>query len=94
MSEILVKPGRRPGQRNRAAGKLPEWKYSELIASFGTANQLADRLRQEGLDAPPRGTILGWRQRNAVPGRWAPLLIQLAMWDGVINGIGQLRKNP
>lgn len=76
----------------KASITAPDWKFAELIASFGTANELGDRLEKEGFKPPPRHTILGWRQRNSIPGKWLPLLIQLAIWDGNLRDISGLRK--
>ena len=85
---------RRLKQRLRGKGKLPEWRYTELITSLGTANEIIDRMKIEGLAAPPRLTILGWRQRNSIPARWLPLMIQWGIQDMLLKGIHDLRKNP
>lgn len=72
--------------------KQPKWKYLELVTAFGGDQQVADFIRSEGFDPPPLKTIAGWRMRNSVPGRWAPLLIEAAMRKGHLDQLSQLRK--
>ena len=72
--------------------KRPSWKYFELVTAFGGAQEVADVIQAEGFDPPPLATIIGWRQRNSVPGRWAPLLIDLALRRGLLDHVSQLRK--
>ena len=41
-------------------------------------------------DPPPLKTIAAWRQRNSVPGLWAPLLIDLAIRKGLLKQVSDL----
>jgi hypothetical protein len=73
--------------------KYPAWKYLELVEAFGGERKVADLIRKEGFDPPPLKTITGWRMRNSIPGRWAPLLIEAAIEAGHLDQISQLRKD-
>lgn len=72
--------------------RRPSWKYWELLTAFGGDQAVADSIRAEGFDPPALDTITGWRQRNSVPGWWAPLLIDLALRRGLLDKVSQLRK--
>jgi hypothetical protein len=68
----------------------PFWNYHWLIGAFGDTADVARAIKAAGFDPPPLKTIAAWRQRNSVPGTWAPLLIQLAMREGLLNRIEEL----
>jgi hypothetical protein len=68
----------------------PYWDYDWLLRSFGGDDAVARAIRSVGYDPPPLKTIAAWRQRNSVPGKWAPLLIDLAMRKGLLNRVSQL----
>jgi hypothetical protein len=65
-----------------------------VIALGGTDREVAEAIRAEGFDAPPLRTIEGWRLRDSVPGRWAPLLIEIAMRRGLLKKVSHLRGTP
>jgi hypothetical protein len=70
--------------------KYPEWKYSDLVASFGRGEDVSRMIDLAGYKPPPLKTIYGWRTRNSIPGRWVPLLIMLAQEQGLIKDIRTL----
>jgi hypothetical protein len=70
--------------------KTPFWNYRWLVSAFGGDADVARAIRSAGFDPPPLKTIAAWRERNSVPGRWAPLLIDLAMREGLLKQISEL----
>ena len=68
----------------------PYWNYHWLVGAFGRVEDVAQAIRSAGFDPPPLKTIAAWRQRNSVPGLWAPLLIDLAMRKGLLKRISEL----
>ena len=70
----------------------PFCNYRWLVSAFGGDADVAQAIRSAGFDPPPLKTIAAWRQRNSVPGTWAPLLIQLAMREGLMTRIEELAE--
>ena len=70
----------------------PSWNYHWLVGAFGRVEDVAQAIRSAGFDPPPLKTIAAWRQRNSVPGLWAPLLIDLAMRNGLLKRISELAE--
>ena len=71
-------------------GNTPFWNYRWLVGAFGGDDDVARAIKSAGFDAPPLKTIAAWRQRNSVPGTWAPLLLILAMREGLLDRIEEL----
>ena len=59
----------------------------DLLQELGTTNQLLEIIRQAGFTPPAFKTVAGWRQRNAIPGRWAPSVHQLWRSSAVCSPI-------
>jgi hypothetical protein len=70
----------------------PAWKYRELVTALGGDDVVASLIRAEGFEPPALKTITAWRQRNSVPGNWAPLLIDVALRKGLLDRVSQLRR--
>ena len=68
----------------------PVYKYRSLIAAIGTDKEVAGLIKDCGFDPPPPATIRGWRTRDSVPARWAPLLITQAMTTGRLKDTAAL----
>lgn len=68
------------------------WKYSELISALGGPTAVAALLKRRGVAPPPIDTIKGWRQRGSIPGRYAPLMIEIGLEEGVLRSIKSLRE--
>lgn len=73
-----------------AERNYPVYKYRSLIAAIGTDGEVQDLIASCGFDPPPLATIRGWRTRNSVPARWAPLLITQAMTSGRLRDTAAL----
>jgi hypothetical protein len=73
-----------------AERNYPIYKYRALIAAIGTDGEVQELLASCGFEAPPLATIRGWRTRNSVPARWAPLLITQAMTSGRLKDTAAL----
>ena len=71
--------------------KPPAWKYRELVAAFGGNEAVRQMIRRKGFEPPPLKTIAGWRERNSIPSAWLPLLIDMALKQGLIHTVSQLR---
>lgn len=69
---------------------IPHWDYHGLIGAFGGVDAVAQAIRSARFDPPPLKTIAAWRQRNSVPGLWAPLLIDLAIRKGLLKQVSDL----
>lgn len=70
----------------------PVWRYYDLLMMLGSANEIRLMIQKKGYEAPPEDTVQGWRNRNSIPGKWVPILIQLAVDKGVIKSIDDLKK--
>jgi len=87
MAKTKLKTPKRPRIRDR---NYPVYKYKALIAAIGTDDEVAALIKDCGFDPPPLATIRGWRTRNSVPARWAPLLITKAMTAGRLRDTSAL----
>lgn len=74
-----------------AAIAEPTWLYRDLLMFLGTAKDIQRMLRAEGYEPPPEDTIQGWRNRNSIPGKWAPVVIQLGLARGVLGKVADLK---
>lgn len=72
--------------------RYPQWNYTEVLTALGGDNRVAELIRNDGYNSPPTPTIKGWRHRNAIPGRWAPLIILIALREGVLPSLRSLIK--
>jgi hypothetical protein len=70
----------------------PIYRYRELIAAVGTDSDIQELILSCGFEPPPVATIRGWRTRNSVPARWAPILITQAVTSGALKDISSLLK--
>jgi hypothetical protein len=84
---ITHTPAQRIRQRN-----YPVYKYRELLAAVGNDTEIQDLIEELGFEPPPVATIRGWRTRNAIPGRWLPLLVARAVTLGRLPSISALIK--
>ena len=73
----------------------PSWNYHWLVGAFGRVEDVAQAIRSAGVRSasaqdysPPLR-----RQRDSVPGLWAPLLIDLAMRNGLLKRISELAES-
>ena len=71
--------------------KPPLWRYYDLLILLGTANEIRGMLQDKGYTPPPEDTVQGWRNRNSIPGKWVPVMLQLAVEKGFIKSIDDLR---
>jgi hypothetical protein len=71
--------------------RQPSWKFKELIAALGDDVEVVRMIRDKGFDPPVAATIGHWRSRNSVPGKWAPLLIELAIEREILPNVSFLR---
>ena len=62
------------------------------MVALGSDREIADRISAMGFDPPPPKTIGGWRFRGSIPARWSPLLIQMALNEGLLKNLWALRK--
>lgn len=74
----------------RRTYSLPRWDFRKLMVLLGPINVIRDKLFAYGYEAPPAESIYGWRKRNAVPGSWSLVLLNMAFKEGLITGIDQL----
>ena len=70
------------------------WNYAKLLTELGSNRAVMDLIRARRLEPPPLKTVAGWRQRNSIPGKWAPLVIQIGIERGLIKDIEALRRTP
>jgi hypothetical protein len=63
----------------------PEGKWAELLAAIGNNDEVAKVFMDAGYDAPPPGSIQGWRSRGSVPTRWTPILLEWAINNDMIK---------
>lgn len=80
------------GSGGKRTYRIPEWRFTDMLAVLGTANQIREKLREHGYDPPPAQSIQGWRGRNAMPANWVPAFIQLMLEEGLVTNVGDLRK--
>ena len=69
----------------------PAWRYYDLLILLGSANEIRRMLEAKGYKPPPENTVQGWRNRNSIPGKWVPVMLQLAVEKGFIKDIDDLR---
>jgi hypothetical protein len=70
--------------------QLPCVNYLALLSFLGSDRDIEDRIRRAGFVSPPIKTIQGWRTRASVPGKWAPILISMALRDGTLKSVDSL----
>lgn len=90
MAKTKIKPRPEPKRPRIKDRNYPTYKYRALIAAIGTDEEVQELLAACGFDPPPQATIRGWRTRNSVPARWAPLLITQAMVSGRLKDTAAL----
>lgn len=71
--------------------KRPNWRYHEVLTALGTADEIKWMMFGKGYEPPPEDTIQGWRNRNSIPGKWVPVIIELATDKGIINTLSDLK---
>ena len=69
----------------------PRWQYRELVVALGSDDEVAQLIRAAGYNPPPVKTVAGWRARNSVSAKWAPLLIDFAIKRKILPGVAALR---
>ena len=69
---------------------FPVWNYVLLLTKLGPDRQIQGFIEAKGYRSPPNKTIAGWRQRNSIPGKWAPLLIEIALERKKLTDIDSL----
>lgn len=84
------------GSGGKRTYPTPRWNFSKLLRSkgLGSAAVIREKLLLRGYDAPPVESIAGWRKRNSVPGAWVPIIIDVAIEEGVIRNIRELSMSP
>jgi hypothetical protein len=65
----------------------PEWKYKQILDRIGSAAAITTRLQDKGYQSPPEETIQGWKTRNSIPGKWVPVILELAFDDKIIKNL-------
>lgn len=69
----------------------PSPNFAWLICELGGVAKLRERIFDEcGFEPPPFDTVYAWVRRNSLPGRWAVVVIALAMKAGVLGDIWSL----
>lgn len=68
----------------------PSWDFYNLLDRLGSVADVRQIIDEAGYNVPPRETVQGWRSRNAVPGCWVPVLIQVGLDRGLINRVDDL----
>ena len=75
----------------RIAVSTPEWRYKDLLVGLGTSGEVRALLKDKGYAPPPEDTVQGWKNRNSIPGKWVPVLIELAIEKGIVRDVSQLK---
>lgn len=70
----------------------PRWRFTSLLTYLGSTAAIQSGIASKGYTPPPKHTIDGWRQRNSIPTRWLPLIIELAVEGGFIRDAKDLRQ--
>jgi len=73
---------------------FPAWEYDKFLFSLGSDREIQQLLADRGFAPPPLKTIAGWRQRNSIPVRWLPLLIDEGLRRGVFLNSGVRGPTP
>ena len=76
------------------ADYTPEWRFKHILRSLGTADDIRWLLFGKGYTPPPEDTIQGWRNRNSIPGKWVPVIIELAQEKRLIRDVADLKPVP
>jgi hypothetical protein len=69
----------------------PSWLFKNLLTILGSTGDIRSMLYDKGFFPPPDDTIQGWRNRNSIPGKWVPVLIQLGIERGFLRDINDLK---
>ncbi len=69
-----------------------KWKWVDLIDRLGGPPGLQNHIGARGIKPPPQVSMRGWRMRNSVPGKWAPLIILIGMEERDEDGLPILAK--
>jgi len=75
----------------RETYRRPEWRFKDILMYLGTAGDIRNLLKAKGYQPPPEDTVQGWRNRNSIPGKWVPVLIELAIERQMIRDIDDLK---
>jgi hypothetical protein len=69
----------------------PEWLYRDLLVGLGTSGDVRALLEAKGYQPPPEDTVQGWKNRNSIPGKWVPVLVELGIEKGIFKDVGGLK---
>lgn len=72
----------------------PEWRFRSVLKSLGTADDIRWMIFGKGYTPPLEDTIQGWRNRNSVPGKWVPVIIEIALDKQIIHRLSDLKQKP
>ena len=72
----------------------PDYKFRELLQAIGTDQEIVDGIKTYGYAPPAVSSLKGWRSRNSIPSKWLPLLMYMAMRDGVLRDVQSLMRGP
>lgn len=71
--------------------RRPDWRFREILKALGTADEIKWMFFGKGFEPPPEDTIQGWRNRNSIPGKWLPVILDLAAERGIITTLADLK---
>lgn len=69
----------------------PEWRFDELIDFMKPYRRIVERLEERGYPTLPIASIATWRKVNRIPGIWVPAFLAMALDDGFIEKIDDMR---
>ena len=69
----------------------PEWRYRDLLVGLGTSGDVRALLKEKGYQPPPEDTVQGWKNRNSIPGKWVPILLELGIEKGLFKDVAGLK---
>lgn len=61
----------------------PVWRYREILSQLGDNQDISRTIMAYGFDPPSEPSIQSWRVRNSIPGKWLPLIVDIALHSGI-----------